>query len=173
MLHELLCGDQPPFLSHKQLQHLKLPVAQSDTSAAAFQFKRGAVQRDITCSKDGRLIPAASARQGPDPGGKFPVVKGLGQIVIRSAVQPGHPVLHLAFCGQKKHGCGDILGPQGRQSLDTVQLGHHDVQNDAVIVFRKPVVQSILPVVDRIHGVMLPFEQGLQYHGHFRLVVRN
>ena len=46
------------------------------------------------------------------------------------------------------------------QHLDPVRLGHHDIPDDAVVIFHPRISQRLLAIVHRIHSVMAFSQQG-------------
>ena len=87
-------------MTHQKLKHLEFLAAQTDGGGTAAQLEGGAVQGDVPSGEQVGGVLRAPAGQSPHPGRKLAGVKGLGEIVVRTAVQSGDPVGHLTFRGK-------------------------------------------------------------------------
>lgn len=58
--------------------------------------------------------------------------EGLNEVVVGTEAKPGSLVHDVASCRQEENRRHAICLPQVRQRLETVHLGHHDVQGDQV-----------------------------------------
>ena len=112
------------------------------------------------------------AGHGSDTGHQLSGGKGFGEIVVGSHVQAGHLVLHLGLCGEYKHRNRIALLTQPPQDLQAVQLGHHNIQNQRVVVAAVQKIQGLLAVVHRIHGVVVFLQQSGNSPGQGTLVFR-
>ena len=102
----------PPLAAEQQLQHLELLAAQAQGGGVAPQRKGRAVQGDVSARQDAGRVGLAAPRQRPHPRQERPVVEGLGQVVVRAAVQARDPVLDLALGRQQEHRGGYVFRPQ-------------------------------------------------------------
>ena len=107
----------------------------------------------------GRPLLRLAAGQHPNAGQQLLRLKGLGQIVIRAAVQPLHPVGQLRAGGkhQYRHGLSGL--PQLPQDREPVLFGQHHIQNHQIVNVGEGVVQSALAVVADICGIVFQLQQ--------------
>ena len=87
------------------------------------------------------VAPQLAADSGADLQG----LEGLGDIVVRSQVQPQHLVRVLAFGGEQDDR-GVALLPDGGQGAQSVHDGHHDIQQDQLYLLPLQGLQGFLPV---------------------------
>ena len=157
-----LLGHHGPGVDHEQAEHLELLEAQAHGALPLGQKAGGAVQLQLPggehVAEDLPLPPG----EGPHPGHQLAGVKGLGHIVVRSAVQAVDLVADLVPGGEHQNGGGHVGGPQPLGRLKAVHLGEHHVQNDQIILARQAVVHSVRPVVHRVRLVPLVLQQLLQ-----------
>ena len=78
------------------------------------------------------LIGPTAAHEGPDAGQKFREGKRLHEVVVRTAVEPEHPVLDRIPGRQNENRRAEAASPQGRQDLDAVAAGKHQVEHDQI-----------------------------------------
>ena len=97
---------------------------------------------------------------GPEPGQQLLRGKGFGQVVVGPGVQAPHLILHLTFGGEHQHRDGVSLLTQAAQHLHPIHLGHHDVQDQGVVVPARQIIQRLAPVIDRVHRIVVPLQQG-------------
>ena len=77
----------------------------------------------------GRRIPAA--HDGPNPGQQLAEVEGLDQVIVGADLQALDSVLNLVF-GREDDDAGVLVAPDRFRDRQSVQLGHHDVEDDHV-----------------------------------------
>ena len=98
---------------------------------------------------------------------------GLGEIVVRTGVQPVHPVRQLGPGREHQHRRGAALRPQAAQHGEAVQLGQHHVQQDHVINGGQGVVQPRLAVVADVHRIAVQLQQVLEGGGQADLILHH
>ena len=75
-----------------------------------------------------------------------PVVERLGEIVVGTGLQPVDPILAVATGGQHQHR-GVVGLAQPGQHRETVESGHHDVQQHQVECLFCQSLQSLFPIL--------------------------
>ena len=93
----------------------------------------GVVQQDLMEGINILLFLGGRAAQGgPHPAQKFHDAKGLGDVIICTAVQPAHGIQLAGFCCD--HDDGQAAQSRGIAELfqdgETVLTGQHHIQND-------------------------------------------
>ena len=101
---------------------------------------------------------ALSSGKGTDSCQQFAGGKGLGEVVVRPAVQSVNLVLHFGL-GSQEHDRGRIFfPPENLHDLGAAADGKHDVQQDAVVDTGAGVFQTVVTVKNGIHVVFIAFE---------------
>ena len=98
---------------------------------------------------------------GPDPGQQLHRVKGLGNIVVGSHIQPQHLVRVLGLGRQQDHRQIVAL-PQPGHGGDAVHSRHHHVQQHQVYLLPVQQPQGLRPVKGRQHPIALGTEINMQ-----------
>ena len=164
---QLLLGHHPALAAQQQLQHVVFPAAQPQGPLPAGQLKGPRLQPQIP-EGDGGVGPgvaAAPPQQGAHAGQQLLRLKGLGEIIVRPAVQSLDPVGQVAAGRQHQHRHGMAPGAQLPQQAEPVHPRQHSVQQDQVIQVRGGVVVAGHAVAADVHGVALPPQQLRQVPG--------
>lgn len=84
----------------------------------------------------------------PDAGKQFACIKGLGKIIICSAVKALHAVFDFGFRGQ--HQYWDLISRRAElfQNRDHVHFRHHDIRYGSVITTCLKIAERILAVIN-------------------------
>ena len=169
----MICGHDGLGIGHHHLHHLEFFVGQIDVLCTAGKFKGLPVQREIPQRQHvrGKHFTAAACH-GADTGQKLFCFKRLGKIIVRTGIQALDLVLKLGFCGKHDHRSGDPFRAKNAEDIKAVHLGHHDVQDQTVIVSRQSIIQGVLSVVDDIDGILIISEDHRQGIGEFLLIIR-
>ena len=141
--------------------------------AAAEQVTGGKVQRQVRKFCLVQLHVALAAGKRPHPRQQFFRRKGLGHIVVRTAVQPRNLAAQLIARGQHQHRGAHVLPPQLVRHFKTVHLRQHDVQHDHIVLSAGRVIQSVLPVEHHIGAVFLFFHNRAQRFSQAAFVLYN
>ena len=136
---------------HEQGHHLVGLPDQAHGAVSAAQLVGAFVERQVLKADDVRHVGVPPAEHGAYPRQQLLRVEGLGEVVVRTGVQAGHPVLDGVPGSQKQARGFQALCPQVPQHLYTVHPGHHPVQNDTVIGFGLRVAQRVLAVIHGVH----------------------
>lgn len=107
--------------------------------------------------KGERAVGAAEAApaERPEPRQQLPRAEGLGEIVVRAAVQARHRVVQFALGRQHEDRRADSLGARLARDGKAVLVRQHDVQHDQVIGPGLDRGQSLQPVSAVVHVVLL------------------
>ena len=101
---------------------------------------------------------AFSSGKGTDSCQQFTGGKGLGEVVVRPAVQPVNLVFHFGL-GSQEHDRGRIFFlSENLHDLGAAADGKHNVQQDAVVDTGAGVFQTVVTVENGIHVVFIAFE---------------
>ena len=88
------------------------------------------VHRILPHRIDGGAAPGAP-QHAFHPGHQLGRGKRLDDVIIRAAVQPAHPLSHSVLrCDED---AGRARGPQVRQQIVPVQMGHHHIEQHQII----------------------------------------
>ncbi len=120
----------------------------------------GAVECHVSDAEPRIRLDGEHPRHGADPCKELLHIEGLGEIVVRAAVKPGHPVIDLCFRSEEQDGGAVTFRAHPSEHLDPVELRHHHVEDHAVVVFRGKIIQSGFPVVNNINGIIAFRENG-------------
>ena len=155
MIGDLGAGQGLPLMAQQILQQGVFLGSQQQLFPAPLHGFAGRVHHQIVQLQNGIAYLALAAEQGPDPGQQLVKGKGFHQIVVRPGVQPGYPVLDRVL-GREQQDIGVVsAAPQAAEQRQSVHLGEHPVQDDAVIIYRFRVVQAIPAVKAAVHRVSL------------------
>ena len=133
-------GDHCVAVGHEQAHDLKLLAAQPDGALAA-----GAA--------------ALLAGERPQTGQQLFGFKGLGEVVVRAGVQPGHLVLQGGTGGEHQNGQSAAALADFSRHGQSVQLRQHHVQQHGVINAAQGVIQSALTVIAEVSGIVVGLQQ--------------
>ena len=84
-------------------------------------------------SEDSRRSVAPDLpHQGPQPRDDLLQAERLGDVVVASGGQAGHPVLHGVAGGEEQDGYVGVLAAHPPEHLHAVEVGEHHVEDDGV-----------------------------------------
>ena len=121
-------------ITHESLHYLIGFTAQGDMILLADQFAASGIQLQVGKNQPVRDIVRPSPKQRPHPRPELASGKGLGQIIVCTGIQPGHPVLERPLCREEQHRRIVLCLPQLPYHTQAVHPGHHHVQNDQIHV---------------------------------------
>jgi len=101
----------------------------------------------------------ASAQEHLNTSYQFRKRERLDQVVVRPRLQPPDPVFHLATGREHEHRCLLALAQRG-QDGQAIDAGQHAVQHEQIVVARGCQMETVDPVVSKIHDVAF-FAQAL------------
>ena len=125
---QILLGEDHFPAPHQQLQHIKFLPAEPDGPLSAAKLKGIRFQPQIAVFQilRGPLLRLTPG-QHPDASQQFLGFKGLGEVVVRTAVQPLHPVRKLRTGREHQHWDGFPRLPQRPQNGKSVLLRQHHI----------------------------------------------
>ena len=88
--------------------------------------------------------------QGIDAGQQIPDVKGLGQIIVCSGIQPLNAVFQFGTSGEHQDGSATAFCPNFPSHLIAIHFWHHHIQNQQVINPQFRVFRAVLAVIDAL-----------------------
>ena len=85
-------------------------------------------------------VPVGTAQQALHPRRQFPAVERFAQIIVRAGLQSLHPVFDRIPRRQKEDGDGFVLPANPPARLNSVDVGHHHIQDHQVadLLFHHP-----------------------------------
>ena len=105
-----------------------------------------------------------------NPGGEFGEGEGFGQVVVRSQVQPLHPVFHAVATGQNEDGQSRLGFADVLEHIQPIHPRQGQVEDRHVIFKLANHELRFITVLRNVHGVLLGFQSLLYETGH-RFVV--
>ena len=97
LIHKPIYGNYSAVGADKHLEHLKLLVGEAVAAGGALELERGAVEREIAELQRGGGLRRRGARHGADAREQLLGRKGLGEIVVRPAVEALDLVVNFAL----------------------------------------------------------------------------
>ena len=117
-----------------------------------------------------RTVRARTPKQGSHPRQQLLVGEGLGEVVVRAAVQPPHALRHVAERGQHEDRRGP-LGAQAPADGEPVQDRHHHVENDEIGAELRRQRDGRVTLVGDVDGIALGPQHALQRRRHGGVIV--
>ena len=161
LVEQLLPAVHPLGVLHEQLQQVELPGGELHRDPFLPGAPGGAVDGESPQGEFSRLflllLPPGGrgpAEQGLHPGLDLQNVEGLGDIVVRPVLKAQELVRVLPPGGEHDDGHGG-KGTDLHAGLQAVQLRHHQVQNNEVILRGPGHVHRLAAVVAHVHLVSL------------------
>ena len=108
----------------------------SISDVAAPDLARGRIEAQIAGLQDRRALDRTAPDERAQARRQLRERERLGQVVVRAAVEPAHPVLDRVASGQHQHRHPDAVGAQPPAGREPVEPGHHHVEHDRVVVGR-------------------------------------
>ena len=167
----LLPGEHLFLVAQQVLQDGELLGQQGDLLPAPGDPPLGCVQGQVAGGEQVGALAGVLAGHGPDAGQQLVKVEGLDQVVVRPQVQALHPVRHAVPGGEEENRGVHPLLPQFPHQGIAVLLGHHHVQEDAIVLRPQQVELGILPVMAAIHGIAGFFEHLLEQQVQVPLIL--
>ena len=153
-------------IAHEQFTQVKFLAAEMDAALAAGESESVLAQNQIA-EREGICLfqLGTAAAERADAGQKFFGVKGLGEIIICSAVQPLYPVFHVAAGGEHQNGGGVFLLSQAAQNGETVHFGQHHIQNHHVVNIAENIIKTGFTVETHVGSVIVQNQKILKSRG--------
>ena len=123
----------------------------------AFKLHCSFIQCHIAEADQLRSIHFMTADNRPQPCQQFRCIEWLGQIIVRSGIQSGNPVLHFCPGSQHQAGSGYTVAAQFVKYGNAVHFRHHPIQDDPVKHFGFRQFQCIRTVMRCFNRIVRPF----------------
>ena len=170
-LENALCREHDLRRAQKQLHHLKLASAQAHALSRAREHTRAAIERRVAECEHRRPVLTAAAQHGPHAADELVGREGLGQIVVRPGVEARDAVVLLGLGREHHDRRAHALCAQPLEHLDAIELRHHDIEHDGVVVARDGVFVGVEAVVDGIDRELIFLKKDAQRLGEVALVL--
>ncbi len=110
------------------------------------------VERERAVADGGIGAPLAAADEGEQACGHFIERKGLAQIIVGTAVEPGEPVGQGVSGGEYQHWCALPLLAPISQNVHAVDLRQTQIEHHRIIWCGAEGIAAALAVFKPIHG---------------------
>ena len=144
----------PSGVAHEQFHQIELLGGEVHRDPVLPGGAPVGVQADVAHGEGafGRLL-----QQGADPGFQLQDIEGLGDVVIRSALEAHDLVRVLPLGGEHDNwDVGEL--PDAHTGLEPVDLGHHQVQNNQIEIPLPGQLHGFLPIIAGLHLIALIFQ---------------
>jgi hypothetical protein len=133
------------------------------------------IKFDVAQLKTSGIVPFAmiAPEQRPHSGEQFFRAERLDEVIVRAHVQARDSVLYLALGCEHQHGHGVREPAEFGANSESVQLGHHDIQQYQVRFFLYRFAEAGLSIGRAEHAVAFLLEQVFQRDSHWQLVFNN
>ena len=173
-VEQVLPGVHPARVAQQQLHQVELLGGEIHALAVLPGGPGVHVQGDVAHGQPAAALllgrHARPAQQGPHPGLQLQNVEGLGDVVVRPALEADDLVGVLAAGGEHDDGhVGEL--PDAHTGLEPVDLGHHQIQDNEIEGAVPGQLHRLLPVIARLHLVALALQVELDALDQHLLVV--
>ena len=128
------------------------------------------VHRILPHRIDGGAAPGAP-QHAFHPGHELGGGKRLNDVIIRAAVQPAHPLSHSVL--RRDEDAGRARGPQVRQQIVPVQMGHHHIEQHEIIMVLFQQIRRRAAVGHGLAAVTRLRQDAPHQHGNGGFIVHN
>ena len=176
-VQQLFPAVNPVGVFHQQLQQIKLPGGELHGVAVLPGGPGRTVQGQSPQGQPlvrARLPPGGGgpAQQRLDPGLDLQNIKGLCDVVSRPVLKPQELVRVLPPGGEHNDGDGGEC-PDLHAGLQPVQLRHHQVQNNQVVLVGPGQLHRLTAIVAHIHGISLVLQVKPDAFHHLLFIVNH
>jgi len=142
-------------VAKEQLQQAELLGRELHGDSPGGHLAPGRVKRHVSGAQNRRGGGPRPAKERPDARRKLLEGERLGQVVVRSRVQPCHSVRHRVPSGQQEDRHPASPFPELPAEREPIHARQHDVQHHQVVVLRPGAqqVEGIRPVSADLHGI--------------------
>jgi len=120
------------FMPQQIFEKLKFPSRQLDSSTTTSHFPGHQIHIEIAETKTQGIGRPPAPKQRPNPCHQLCERKRLDQIIIRAAVEAGHPVFQSIARSQQQNRGFHATFAKARQDLKTVTSRQHEVKKNEV-----------------------------------------
>ncbi len=171
MLDQLGAAHHLAFVMEEVAQQLIFLRRQLYRIALQRNLARPRVQPHVARRQFARCIARRPADKRAQPGDQFLALEGLGQIIVRSRVQPRDLVGPAVARGQHKHREGLAFLAPPVEHGQPVDRGQAQVQHDRVIAFGRSQEMPILAIRRQIDGIARAFQRGSELMAQARFIL--
>jgi hypothetical protein len=119
-------------MTQQVLQEVELAGCELDGPVSSRHPSADQIHLEVDRLQSQHLIRPTATQQGTDAGEQLREREGFHEVVVRTAVEPEHPVLDRVPGRQDEHRRTESASPQRRQDIDTVATGKHQVEHDEI-----------------------------------------
>ena len=140
-------------MEHQVFQNASFLPSQGQDLPPGDGRSRPGIEGNLTAAEHRFLLRKLAQGQAADSCLQFCQVKGLGQIVISTGIQPFHFICHLAASRENQHRGFPIPLAEGTQYRHAIPAGQVQVQQHQIISFCFQYLQCLFPVIAAVHAV--------------------
>ena len=175
MVEDLCLGHHTSGIDHEIPQQRELRGREVDQVARARDLVRVLVESEIGVPEQpvvdvGDLVATQERAHSSDD---LLETERLGDVVVAADGQPGHLVLHGVAGGEEEHRHVAPIGAQATGHLESVDVGHHHVEDEQVGLPVAREGQRLLPTPGRAYVESDELQSSGQQVGDVGLVVDN
>jgi hypothetical protein len=137
-------------MSGEQLEQGELARRQPDRPAGSGHAQRSWIQLEIADRDRDRTIWPDPAPESSNPGAQLGHGKGLGQVVVGTAIQARHSILHAIPSAQDEDRRRESGGPQAGTHAEPVKSGQDDIENREIVGVGLRPGQGLEPVTNDV-----------------------
>src|SRR5712691_6188908 len=108
------------------------------------------IQQQIGDADSGRTNRVTPPQQSAQPREQLRYGKWFGQIIIRTTIQPGYPILHRVASCQHDHRYSNAGSTQVSADLEAVATGNHHIENHSVVIINRQLVDGLVAITGDI-----------------------
>src|SRR5262245_52399636 len=119
-------------MAKQVLENLELFHGELECLAGADDLARHEIHLEIFVLKLQHLIRSAAAEERADTGEQLRDRKRLDEVVVGSAVESPYAIVDGVLGRENQDRCLKATLTDGRQDLEPIPVGKHEIQNDAI-----------------------------------------
>jgi len=155
VLGDLFPAYHAALIEDEEFQERIFLGGEADGASSAHHGVAGGIHRQIAHLDHGRAENGGTPQQGAEASEELLEVERLGQVIVGSAVEAGHAVVHAAAGGEHQDGDARAAAAQLPAHGMAVLQGQHDIEDDQVVLVDGGKVHGLLAVAGQVHGVGL------------------
>ena len=167
---QIIPVQRPAAVAQKQKQQVIFLAGQVHFLLTAQHTAGCSVHRVLPHRVDSGAAPGAPQHTF-HPGHKLGRGKRLDDVIIRAAVQPAHPLSHSVL--RRDEDAGRARGPQVRQQIVPVQIGHHHIEQHQIIAVLFQQICRCAAVGHGLAAVARLRQDAPHQHGNGGFIVHN
>jgi hypothetical protein len=158
---------------HQIREHAKFMAGQLHGSAAGGNASRARVESECAATKFRLSQAARTANQSPNARQHLFDPEGLGDVIVRAAIDPLNLFVPAPSRGQNKHGHENPVFPPPSKQCEPVDFRQSQIEHNGIILLRVGKEIGLLPIGGAIDGIAGFAQRFCQLTGQKRFVFDN